>query len=253
MSDVSSHYRHPWEDYPFFAAQQTWVDACGLARQTQIEVRHSLLDKVRQCSAFPDQAALFFQKILNPIPHLRVEALDDAWCANAVSRMFAETGTSYTPVLLYEDIQSEADKSIQCGFCASLLRQLCCLNTQTRLDSNSSVSGRADVVPVSALHCSNAQSRPVPSSGGSVPPKQQGYVSRARNAVSGLFSRRKHQASGAKPAAAELSVAAQIKGACSASGTASGGLAVLSVRAASESGKVALLQQQPSHDRLGVH
>ena len=26
-SDVSSHYKHPWEDYCFFAAQQTWVRA----------------------------------------------------------------------------------------------------------------------------------------------------------------------------------------------------------------------------------
>lgn len=30
MSDVSSHYRHPWEDYPFFAAQQTWVRAISM-------------------------------------------------------------------------------------------------------------------------------------------------------------------------------------------------------------------------------
>jgi len=205
-------------------------------------VQHPLLDKVRQCSALPDQAALFFQKILNPAPHLRVEALHDAWCASAVSRMFDETGTSYTPVVSYEDMQPEADESTQCGFCASLLRRLCCFNTQPTLDSNSSVSGTAVVVPVSTLHCSNAQSRPAPSSSGSVPPKQQGCVNRARNAVCGLFSRRKHQASGAKPAAAELPVADRIKSA-----------AVLSITAASESGKVALLQQQPSQDQLGDH
>jgi len=224
-----------------------------VARQTQAEVQHPLLDKVRQCSALPDQAALFFQKILNPIPHLRVEALDDAWCASAVSRMFAETGTSYTPVLSYEDMQPEADESIQCGFCASLLRRLCCLNSQTTLDNNSSASGTADLVSVSTLHCSNAHSRPVPSSSGSVPPKKQGYVSRARNVVSGLFSRRERQASGARPAAAELPVADQIKSACSASGTASCGSIVLSMTAASESRKIALLQQQPSQDRLGDH
>jgi len=169
------------------------VDACDLAQETQTEVQHPLLDKVRQCSALPDQAALFFKKILNPVPHLRVEALHDAWCASAVSRMFAETGTSYTPVVSYEDMQPEADESTQCG---SLLSRLCCFNTQTTLDSNNSVSGTAVVVPVSMLHCSNAQSR-LPSSSGSVPPKQQGCVNRARNAVCGLFRRRKHQASGA--------------------------------------------------------
>ena len=93
----------------------------------------------------------------------------------------------------------------------------------------------------------------MPSSSGSVPLKKQGYVSRARGAVSGLFSRRKHQASGARPAAAELPVAAQIKSACSASGIPLDGLQVLSMTAASESGKVALLQQQPSQDRLREH
>ncbi|KAL0047843.1 hypothetical protein WJX82_001285 [Trebouxia sp. C0006] len=45
-SDVSSHYKHPWEDYCFFAAQQTWVDACDLAQETQTEVQHPLLDKL---------------------------------------------------------------------------------------------------------------------------------------------------------------------------------------------------------------
>ena len=199
---------------------------------------------------------------------MRVEALDDAWCPSAVSRMFTETRTSYTPVVSYvepdmqpdtpvvsyvePDMQPEADKSIR-GRCASLLSWVCCRNTQTISDSDSSASDSAEVAPASRLCCSNAQSKPVPSSSGSVPPKKQGCVSRARNAVSGLFNRRKHQASGARPAAAELPVADQIKRACTASGTASGGSAVLSMTAASESGKVALLQQQPSQDRLGDH
>ena len=224
------------------------MDACDLAQETQTEVEHPLLDKVRQCSAFPDQAALFFQKILNPIPHMRVEALQDAWCASAVSRMFTETGSSYTPVVSYvqpdvqpdtpvvsyvePQMQPEADKH---GRCASLLSWVCCCNMQTIPDSDSSASDSAEVAPDSRVCCRNAPSKPVP-------PKQQSCVNRARNAVCGLFSRRKHQASGAKPAAAELPVADRIKSA-----------AVLSMTAASESGKVALLQQQPSQDRLGNH
>lgn len=168
--------------------------------------------------------------------------------------MFAETGTSYTPVVSYvdPDMQPEANKRIH-GRCASLLSWVCCLNTQTIPDSDSCASDTAEVAPASRLCCSNAQSKPVPSSSGSVPLKKQGYVSRARGAVSGLFSRRKHQASGARPAAAELPVAAQIKSACSASGIPLDGLQVLSMTAASESGKVALLQQQPSQDRLRDH
>ena len=188
-------------------------------------------------------------------PHIRVEALHDAWCASAVSRMFTETGSSYTPVVSYVEpdvqpdkpvvsyvepqMQREADKH---GRCASLLSWVCCCNMQTIPDSDSSASDLAEVAPDSRLCCRNAQSKPVPSSSGSVPPKQQGCVNRARNAVCGMFSRRKHQASGAKPAAAELPVADRIKSA-----------AVLSMTAASESGKVALLQQQPSQDRLGDH
>ena len=93
----------------------------------------------------------------------------------------------------------------------------------------------------------------MPPSSGFAPPKKQGCVSRARGAVSGLFSRRKRQASDAIPAAAELPVADQMKSACTASGTTSSGSAMLSMTAASESGKVALLQQQPPQDRLGDH
>ena len=120
-------------------------------------------------------------------PHIRVEALHDAWCASAVSRMFTETGNSYTPVVSYVEpdvqpdkpvvsyvepqMQREADKH---GRCASLLSWVCCCNMQTIPDSDSSASDLAEVAPDSRLCCRNAQSKPVPSSSGSVPPKQQG-------------------------------------------------------------------------------
>jgi len=71
------------------------VDACEAAAAAQSEVQHPMLEKVRQCSTNPDQAAQFFQKILSPVAHVRVEAMHESWCANTVSRMFAETGTSY--------------------------------------------------------------------------------------------------------------------------------------------------------------
>ena len=60
-----------------------------------MEVQHPLLDRVRQCSADPDNAAAFFAKILSPAPHVRQEAIHGKWCADKVSRMFAATDSSY--------------------------------------------------------------------------------------------------------------------------------------------------------------
>ena len=53
------------------------------------------MDKVRQCSANPDEAACFFRLILSPDPENRVGVLQMRWCAEVVKRMFAETGTDY--------------------------------------------------------------------------------------------------------------------------------------------------------------
>ena len=58
-------------------------------------VQHPLLDKVRQCSARPDEAARFFQTILSPCPEDRVQVLETRWCAEVVKRMFKQTGTDY--------------------------------------------------------------------------------------------------------------------------------------------------------------
>ena len=73
------------------------LDACSLAEQMGTPVQHPLLDKVRQCSADPDQAASFFQLILNPVPHVRRQAVHHPWCADTVSRMFKATKTSFVP------------------------------------------------------------------------------------------------------------------------------------------------------------
>ena len=71
------------------------IDACEVAHTSQSGVQHPLLDRVRQCSTDPDQAALFFQTILSPFPHVRVKALEELWCAATVNRMFSETGTNF--------------------------------------------------------------------------------------------------------------------------------------------------------------
>ena len=71
------------------------VDACEMAHTNQSGVQHPLLDRVRECSTQPDQAALFFQTILSPVSQVRVKALEELWCAATVNRMFSETGTNF--------------------------------------------------------------------------------------------------------------------------------------------------------------
>ncbi len=55
-------------------------------------MQHPLLDKVRLCSANPDQAASFFLHLLHPVPHKRIAAVDDAWTTSTTIRMFDEMG-----------------------------------------------------------------------------------------------------------------------------------------------------------------
>jgi len=68
------------------------VDACDLADSTGSEVQHPLLDKVRHCSANSDQAASFFLHLFHPVPHKRIAAVDHAWTASTLSRMYDEMG-----------------------------------------------------------------------------------------------------------------------------------------------------------------
>ena len=84
---------HSYIEYCLFLQ----VDACSLAQETALPVQHPLLDRVRQCSSNPEQAALFFQQILNPVPHVRRQAIHHAWCAETVNIMFRQTRTDYPP------------------------------------------------------------------------------------------------------------------------------------------------------------
>ncbi len=68
------------------------LDTCELARHSQSEVQHHLLDKVRQCRSDPNQAASFFLHSFEPMPHLCIMAVHQAWCATIVSKMYGDMG-----------------------------------------------------------------------------------------------------------------------------------------------------------------
>ena len=88
------------------------LKACHLSKESGVEVQHPLLDRVRQCSADPDKAAALFVQILSPAPHERREAMHGRWCADTVSRMFAETDSSYEsyPAIEAAEQAEAADK-----------------------------------------------------------------------------------------------------------------------------------------------
>ena len=90
------------------------VHACELADRLQSAVQHPILDRVRQCSANPDQAASFFLHILNPIPHARAIAINDPWCSDTIYRMQRDMGNQHP--------QTDSMKSrwLSCGVCAAL-------------------------------------------------------------------------------------------------------------------------------------
>ncbi|KAL0039834.1 hypothetical protein WJX77_009379 [Trebouxia sp. C0004] len=80
------------------------MQACELAFQTGREVQHTLLDRIRQCSAAPDQAASFFLQLFHPVPHERVKAIGHAWCASTVMSMLDEMGRdAQAPAAAAED------------------------------------------------------------------------------------------------------------------------------------------------------
>lgn len=117
------------------------VKACKLAEQTETDVQHSLLDKARQCSADPDQAAAFFHKVLSPTPSIRAEALHHLWCAGTINRMFAETGTGYeTAAAAKADLQSSQQRKP--GFCAALCACIDASKSQSRQEDDSALLTR---------------------------------------------------------------------------------------------------------------
>ncbi len=90
------------------------LDACALAQKTQSEVQHSLLDKVKRCSAHPDQAASFFCRILHPVPHMRVTNLEHPWFRDTVTRMVDEMKVDY------EAAEAKRRSEAKSGWCAAL-------------------------------------------------------------------------------------------------------------------------------------
>jgi len=113
------------------------VQACELAFQTGREVQHPLLDRVRQCSAAPDQAASFFLQLFHPVPHERVKAIDHAWCGSTVMSMLGEMDRAAKALAAAAEDKANLKKS-------SSLRQraarfLCCSSASPTLEAGSHV------------------------------------------------------------------------------------------------------------------
>ncbi|KAL3140269.1 hypothetical protein ABBQ38_004538 [Trebouxia sp. C0009 RCD-2024] len=66
-ASVPEELKGRWEEYEAMSqAHRLWEGAVVQAHHSGSPVKHPLLDKVRECSAKPDDAADFFQKILHP-------------------------------------------------------------------------------------------------------------------------------------------------------------------------------------------
>ena len=122
------------------------VQACERAFQTGSEVQHPLLDRVRHCSAAPDQAASFFLQLFHPVPHERVKALDHPWCASTVMGMLDEMrGAAQASAAAAED-KARLKKSSSLRRRAA--RLLCCSGASPTLEADSHV--RHDCSPAMA-------------------------------------------------------------------------------------------------------
>ena len=111
------------------------VQACELAFKTGSEVQHPLLDRVRQCSAAPDQAASFFLQLFHPVPHERVKAIDHTWCASTVMSMLGEMDRAAKALAAAAEDKAKLKKS-------SSLRPaqfLCCSRASPTLEAGSHV------------------------------------------------------------------------------------------------------------------
>ena len=94
------------------------VDACALAQATQSEVQHPLLDKVKQCSAHPDEAASFFFHLLHPLPYMRSTRLDHPWYEPLVSQMLDDMGISSGCLTKVPEFKTRS--KAKSGWCAAL-------------------------------------------------------------------------------------------------------------------------------------
>jgi len=113
------------------------VDACDLAASSGSEVQHPLLDKVRLCSANPDQAASFFLHLFHPVPHKRIAAVDHAWTASTTSRMHDEMGLSCSTSAA-EGRWSKFKQGCTRGLCAFMP---CCGGRSPTLESETHLTG----------------------------------------------------------------------------------------------------------------
>ncbi len=113
------------------------LQACEVAFQTGSEVQHPLLDRVRQCSTAPDQAASFFLQLFHPVPHERVKAIDHTWCASTVMSMLGEMDRAAKALAAAAEDKAKLKKS-------SSLRQraarfLCCSSASPTSEADSHV------------------------------------------------------------------------------------------------------------------
>ena len=152
------------------------LDACYDAHVNGTEVQHPLLDRVRQCSSNPEQAALFFCQILNPVPKLRQQAIHHAWCAETVGRMFEDIGIGYEPCYgsgsesddgsdESNDVSHVADTLHQgkVSRCAALRRCFGCLDRPKVQETDEEICRMEAKAP--GDHHSAAMPHPVPNSG----------------------------------------------------------------------------------------
>ena len=113
------------------------MQACEVAFQNESEVQHPLLDRVRQCSAAPDQAASFFLQLFHPVPHERVKAIEHEWCARTVMSMLGEMDRAAEALAAAAEDRARLKKS-------SSLRQraarfLCCSSASPTSEAGSHV------------------------------------------------------------------------------------------------------------------
>ena len=113
------------------------MQACEVASQNESEVQHPLLDRVRQCSAAPDQAASFFLQLFHPVPHEHIKAIDHKWCVRIVMSMLGEMDRAAEALAAAAEDEAKLKKSSSLRQCAA--RFLCCSNASPTLEAGSHV------------------------------------------------------------------------------------------------------------------
>ena len=113
------------------------MQACEVAFQNESEVQHPLLDRVRQCSAAPDQAASFFLQLFHPVPQERVKAIEHKWCVRTVMSMLGEMDRAAEALAAAAEDKAKLKKSSSLKQRAA--RFLCCSSASTTLEAGSHV------------------------------------------------------------------------------------------------------------------